>query len=89
MGVPVVSPVGQTAPGRAGLSLLSSAGMDDLVAHTPDQFVEIASCGRTIPREEIRRKLRESPLMNAKQFAADVERAYRQMWHRFTTQSPA
>ena len=43
MGVPVVSLVGQTVVGRAGLSMLSNLGLSDLVADQPQQFVDIAA----------------------------------------------
>ena len=43
MGVPVVSLIGRTAPGRAGLSILTNAGMDDLVAGSAEEFIDIAS----------------------------------------------
>ena len=40
MGVPVVTLVGQTVVGRAGLSQLTNLGLPELVGHTP-----INSCG--------------------------------------------
>ena len=43
MGVPVVTMVGQTLVGRAGLSLLSNLGLTEMVAHTPEEYVRIAS----------------------------------------------
>ena len=42
MGVPVVSLIGNTAAGRAGLSLLSTVGLPELVGNYPARFVEIA-----------------------------------------------
>ena len=38
LGVPVITIVGQTAVGRAGLSLLRNLGLPELVAETPEQF---------------------------------------------------
>jgi protein O-GlcNAc transferase len=83
MGTSVVTLAGHTAPGRAGLSILSTVGMPEFVAHSPEKFIEIAVRGGTATREEIRKRFRESPLMDAKVFAKNVEHAYREMWHRF------
>ncbi len=43
MGAPVVSLTGKTAAGRAGLSLLSTVGLPQLVGENPQRFVEIAA----------------------------------------------
>ncbi|HSZ57982.1 MAG TPA: tetratricopeptide repeat protein [Tepidisphaeraceae bacterium] len=86
MGVPVVSLAGQTAVSRAGLSLLSNVGLSELAAPTREEYVRLAaSLARDLPRlSELRRTLRQrmrrSPLMNAPQFARDVETEYRMMW---------
>ena len=42
MGVPVVTLVGNTVVGRAGLSQLTNLGLTELVAETPERFVKIA-----------------------------------------------
>ena len=86
MGVPVVSLAGRTAVSRAGLSILSNAGLPELVAQNPEQYVQIAqNLAVDVPRltelrATIRGRMRSSPLMNAAQFARDVEAAFRQMW---------
>ena len=86
MGVPVVSLVGRTAVSRAGLSILSNVGLPELVARTAEQYVQIAAeLAADRPRRiELRSTLRErmlaSPLMDAPQFARDVEAACRNMW---------
>ncbi|QDV47459.1 TPR repeat-containing protein YrrB [Stieleria neptunia] len=89
MGVPVVSLVGRTAPGRAGLSQLTNLGLPELIAHTPEQYVRIAAeLARDLPRLiELRGTLRDrmqlSPLMDAPRFAGNMEAVYRQMWKRW------
>jgi protein O-GlcNAc transferase len=89
MGVPVVTLVGQTSVGRAGLSQLSNVGMTALVAGTADEFVPIAvEWARDIPRlAEVRRRLRSrmerSPLMDARGFVGAIEAAYRGMWLKY------
>jgi predicted O-linked N-acetylglucosamine transferase (SPINDLY family) len=86
MGVPVVTLVGQTVVGRAGLSQLTNLGLPELIARTPDQYVQIvAELAGDLPRlAELRRTLRArmeaSALMDGPRFARNVEAAYRQMW---------
>jgi len=86
MGAPVVSLAGQTAVSRAGLSILSNVGLPELVAQSPDEYVQIATgLAADLPRlrhlrETLRSRMQSSPLMDAPQFARDVEAAFRQMW---------
>jgi protein O-GlcNAc transferase len=86
MGVPVVTLVGRTAVGRGGASVLRNIGLPELVAETPEQYIQIATgLANDLPRlAELRRTLRTrmqaSPLMDAPRFARNVEAAYRQMW---------
>ena len=86
MGVPVVTLVGRTAVGRAGVSLLSNVGLPKLIAQTPEQYLSIArDLAADLPRlAQLRRRLRSmmqaSPLMDAARFARDMEAGYRQMW---------
>ena len=86
MGVPVLTRIGPTVTGRAGLSQLTNLQLPDFAADSDEQFL---SLGRRWASDlsglaEIRRTLRDrmaaSPLMNGKRFAADVESAFRQMW---------
>ena len=89
MGVPVITLVGQTVVGRAGVSQLSNLGLRELIAETPEQFVSIAAAlAGDLPRlSELRAGLRErmqsSPLMDAPRFARNIEAAYRSMWQRW------
>ena len=51
MGVPVVSLSGRTAVGRGGRSILSNIGLPELVAETPEQYIEIAvALANDLPR---------------------------------------
>jgi predicted O-linked N-acetylglucosamine transferase (SPINDLY family) len=89
MGTPVVSLTGKTSAGRAGLGILSTIGLPELVANDPNQFVEIAvglarDRSRLIEwRKNLRRRMESSPLMDAARFARNVESAYRWMWQRW------
>ena len=86
MGVPVVTLTGKTAVSRAGLSLLSNVGLQELVASSKKQYVHIAAelAGDLLRLATIRSTLRErmrcSPLMDAAGFVRGVEHAYRAMW---------
>ncbi|HVW30119.1 MAG TPA: tetratricopeptide repeat protein [Polyangiaceae bacterium] len=92
MGVPVVSLVGRTAVGRAGLSQATNLGLQELVTATPDEYVEIAArlANDHARLMDLRRGLRErmerSPLMNAPLFARGVEAAYRTFWRTWCQQ---
>jgi predicted O-linked N-acetylglucosamine transferase (SPINDLY family) len=86
MGVPVVTRVGRTAVGRAGLSQLSNLGLTEFVARSDEQFIEIACKWANAPerlsqlRRTLRHRMLESPLTNAMRFARDVETAWREIW---------
>lgn len=86
MGVPIVTRVGQTAVGRGGLSQLFNLGLDELVAHTDDEFVRIAvQLATDLPRlaqlrQSLRLRMERSPLMDGSRFAKNVESVYRQVW---------
>jgi protein O-GlcNAc transferase len=86
MGVPVVTCVGRTVVGRAGLSQLSNVSLPELAATTPEQFIELAvKLAADLPaladvRRSLRRRMQASALMDAAGFARDIESAYRRMW---------
>jgi protein O-GlcNAc transferase len=86
MGVPAVTLPGPTAAGRGGVSILSNLALPELIARTGEEFVAInRQLATDLPalaelRAGLRKRLQDSCLMNAKQFAADMEQAYRQMW---------
>ena len=87
MGVPVLTQIGPTVVGRAGLSQLKNLQLPDFAAETDEQFIQLGQRWvNDLPAlAEIRRTVRErmtaSPLMDGKKFARNMEVAYRQMWH--------
>ncbi len=89
MGVPVLTLVGQTVVGRAGVSLLSNLGMPEFIAQTPEQFVRCADQWSgdlqrlSQVRSSLRRRLEESPLMDGPRFARNVEAAYQAIWRKW------
>jgi len=93
MGVPVVSLSGQTAVGRAGKSILTNVGLPELVAKTPEEYVEIAvKLAGDLPwlaelRKTLRQRMEHSPLMDAKRFTNNVEAIYRDIWRQWATKS--
>ena len=86
MGVPVITLVAQTIVGRAGLCELMNLNLPELIAHTPQQYVQIAAgLANDLPRLTklrgvLRSRMQQSPLMEATRFARDIESACRQMW---------
>jgi len=88
MGVPVVSRSGEVHASRVGLSLLSSVGLDDLVADDVRDYVATAVSlaadreRRLQLRKGLRDRMRGSALMDAQGFTRRIESAYRDMWRR-------
>jgi predicted O-linked N-acetylglucosamine transferase (SPINDLY family) len=89
MGVPVVTLVGKTVVGRAGLSQAMNLGLQELVAHSPDEFVSIAvGLSKDLVRLSelragLRARMQRSPLMDAPRFARNMEAQYRSAWQRW------
>jgi predicted O-linked N-acetylglucosamine transferase (SPINDLY family) len=86
MGVPSVTLRGDTAVSRGGASILSHLGLDELIAHTPQRYVEIATSlagdldRLAALRANLRDRMRQSPLMDEPAYAREIEKAYRSMW---------
>lgn len=89
MGVPVVTLAGDRWVSRVGTSILSSVGLDALVATTPAAYVDLAAslAADTARLRELRATLRgqlaRSALCDADRFTRALESAYREMWHRW------
>lgn len=86
MGLPVISLAGTRAVSRMGLSILSNVGLAELAVTTTRQYVDLAvrfaeHFDRIEPiRTSLRERMLNSPLTDGRQFAADLESAYRRMW---------
>jgi predicted O-linked N-acetylglucosamine transferase (SPINDLY family) len=93
MGVPVITLVGPTIVGRAGLGQLTNLGLPDLIAHAPEQYIQIATkLAADTPRlndlrSTLRQRMKVSPLMNADRFTRNIESAYRIMWQTWSASS--
>src|SRR5262249_4785384 len=89
MGVPTLTLLGQGVVGRAGYSQLCNLGLSALAAETPEQYVElVANWAGDLGRLEkmragLRERMKQSPLMDGKRFAGNMEEAYRHMWRRW------
>ncbi|MHB8428348.1 MAG: O-linked N-acetylglucosamine transferase, SPINDLY family protein [Acidiferrobacterales bacterium] len=81
MGVPVVTLAGATHAGRVGVSQLSNLDLTELIAGTPEEYVETAVRLAGDPerlaslRAQLRPRLAASPLTDAQRFTAGLERA--------------
>lgn len=95
MGVPVVTLAGDRHASRVGASLLNNVGLVDLVAGTPDDFVQIAITLASEPqtlkalRASMREHMRSSRLMDKPAMGADLGAALREMWQRHCATLPA
>jgi len=86
MGVPVVTLAGDRHASRVGVSLLQHLGLDTLIAHSPDQYVHIASNLandshlRRTWRHGLREMMRQAPLTDVPTFTRHLEEGYRMAW---------
>jgi protein O-GlcNAc transferase len=89
MGVPVVTLAGPRSASRSAASMLTTVGLADWIAYTPEDYVRLAlkfAGDRTLLaglRAALRKRMRESPLMDETGFARDLEAAYRTLWRRW------
>jgi protein O-GlcNAc transferase len=95
MGVPVITLAGPTHVSRVGASILVGVGLPELVASTPDEYVQKALGLAADParlgrlRTSMRERLRGSPLLDASGFARSLEKAYLEMWDRWVENEEA
>jgi predicted O-linked N-acetylglucosamine transferase (SPINDLY family) len=86
MGVPVIALQGERFASRFGVSILTNAGLSDLIAESSRDYAEKAiALARDLVRlnrlrECLREQLRRSPLCDAAGLARDLETLYRGMW---------
>ena len=86
MGVPVVTLSGARSASRSAASILSTLGLGEWVATTPEDYVRLAvalasDAGRlAAARASLRERMRASPIMDEPGFLRELEAAYRGMW---------
>ena len=86
MGVPVITLAGQVHAARVGVSLLTNAGMERLIARDSEDYVALAVKLAHQPdrlstlRKQLHERLRHAPLCDAPGFTRNLEVALRDMW---------
>lgn len=86
MGVPTLSMVGQRFGMRAGLSLLSAAGIAEFAVANADDYLQLARHYASHLdqlaqlRASLREKVAQSPLMDAPRYANNMSALFRQCW---------
>ena len=88
VGLPVLTCMGEAFPARVAASLLRAVGMPELIAHSLEDYEELAVRLATRPAElaALRDKLAynrlRTPLFDTERFVRHLERAYELMWER-------
>jgi protein O-GlcNAc transferase len=86
MSVPVITLCGQTYSRRASSALMLRLGLDDLVAESAEEYVDLAVTLANAPAllDDLRRGLREqflgSEICDVKAFVRELEATYRRLW---------
>ena len=94
MGLPLVTQVGTTFPGRVAASLLSALGVPELITHSPEAYealaVELALTPSKLKaiREKIISQRETAPLFNTKLFTQHFEQALEAMYQRHQSGQP-
>jgi predicted O-linked N-acetylglucosamine transferase (SPINDLY family) len=86
MGVPTIALAGDTMISRMTESLLTAAGLTELIASSADAFVERAAAlardveRRSALRAELRDRVARSPLCDGPAYARSIELLWRSLW---------
>lgn len=86
MGVPMISLIGDRHAARVGFDLLSQVGLAEFAAPDVESYIAKAiALASDLPqlagrRQELRERMRTSPLCDAPRFARAFESGLRQMW---------
>ncbi len=89
MGVPFVTLAGKVFLERIGVSVLTNAGLSDLIADNVKEYVSktVAIAKNHAHLKKIRHGLRDrfaiSPAMDQEKFVRNIEAAYRSMWKKY------
>ena len=94
MGVPVVTLAGRSAAQRGGACVLGAVGLSDMVADTPERYVEAAVfLAGIVPqapdlRRNVRQALLSSPFRDEVGAVRAAEEAFRNMWRAWCRKQP-
>jgi len=95
MGLPYVTLADRPSVGRLGSSILHGIGHPEWIAKTEDEYVEIAVAlasdldALAALRSGLRSEMEASPLRDEVGFARKVENAYKEMFARWASSTPA
>lgn len=89
MGVPVITLCGSRHGSRFGYSILKNINLEKCIAYSQEEYISKAmdlandiDCLRHL-RERLRCEMKQSPLMNSKQYMENIERFYQQIWFEY------
>jgi protein O-GlcNAc transferase len=94
-GTPIISLAGKSYASRAGASFLAAIGLPELITHSEEEFVEVASRLGENPqalkmlKEKLAANYQTMPLFNSKLFCKHLEMAYLEMHRRHTNDLPS
>lgn len=93
MGVPVITLVGQRHGSRFGYSILKNTGFEEGIAYTEAEYIERAVYLANHPMQlntlhkTLRGNMIQSDLMNDRQYTAELESKYQQIWSEFIAEN--
>lgn len=93
-GVPVLTKLGNSAPGRLSGAILSSIGLTEWIVESERDYAALAIAkssdlvGLAALRQQLRRIISASPAGNPVRYTRAVEDAYRTMWRRWCEANP-
>ena len=93
MGVPVVTLMGSTVPGRLSASILTALGAPEWIARTDEEYVQTAvnlasdRARLSRVREQLRPRMLKSIVGDVRRYTDSVERIYRSLWRRWCARS--
>jgi predicted O-linked N-acetylglucosamine transferase (SPINDLY family) len=87
-GLPVITCPGETFASRVAASVLSAAGLEDLICNDLRSYKELAIRFATDPRFNATQRervaaARHSPLFDTARYTRDLEAAYEVMWKNY------
>lgn len=84
MGVPCVTLLGPRAPSRVSASILTSAGLTDWIAETPERYIEIAVEKAQSDLSELRAglpdRIKATTVGDPIRYTRELEQVYRDAW---------
>ena len=95
MGVPVISLRGRTHGSRFGASILTNAGVRELIVENDINYVrravQLAESPKLLEAYHmgLRANMKRSPLMDTQGYMNELESAYREIWEKFCRASPS